>query len=620
MLFSPSRIQVAAAAVMMLFAAQTFAAPGDSKVVFESAKIIKKKSRADRFSPEEREQERIRLLGIQNRTSQVFTLLNSELALQKGDAASALFTYILTLHRTKSPEVAERALEMAVSLNAFEQAEAIYQKWREIEPEPGETQKRMTWLRNLLLGKADKNLSGLDKVIAGGSEDEQKRVFLLLAQTAAQQPNLTSDAVKQVHKTALNYKDFPEAAIADAIFSAKDGQNKHAIAALQRLAKLDNEILPPTFVTLRLMAQRHPDILDGFFKETDTKTLSPIWQELDIANLIAHGQNDKAFKRLQTLLEENPNPDLYIQAALLSASKTENISAVNSYLEKAYKAGTEEQRSRAALIGAVSYNDAEDFAKAKQWLDKVTATAYTFDKTILAASIEAKQGNHKEAWALVQRAQKMPEQRGRYFEASDLLNTALFVLSKNTNLQESLNALNSLVNSTEKSLKTQASPELLANVLYQRSMVYEKLNQPVKAIADLRRVVELYPDNPHGWNALGYTLLSSGKDLDEAFKMVQTAYQMEPESAAINDSVGWAYYLKGDAQMALPYIQYAYEKEPEAEVAAHLGEVLWTLGDQDKAKEIWNDGLKRGSNLRVLKETMSKFGITSSKPHTQKHK
>ena len=214
----------------------------------------------------------------------------------------------------------------------------------------------------------------------------------------------------------------------------------------------------------------------------------------------------------------------------------------------------------------------------------------------------------------------MPEQRGRYFEAKDLLSTALFVLSKNTNLQESLNALNSLVSSTEKSLKTQASPELLANVLYQRSMVYEKLNQPGKAIADLRRVVELYPDNPHGWNALGYTLLSSGKDLDEAFKMVQTAYQMEPESAAINDSVGWAYYLKGDAQTALPYIQYAYEKEPEAEVAAHLGEVLWTLGDQNKAKEIWNDGLKRGSNLRVLKETMSKFGITPSKPHTQKHK
>ena len=51
MLFSPSRIRVAAAAVMMLFATQTFAAPGDSNTVFESAKIIKKKSRADRFLP-----------------------------------------------------------------------------------------------------------------------------------------------------------------------------------------------------------------------------------------------------------------------------------------------------------------------------------------------------------------------------------------------------------------------------------------------------------------------------------------------------------------------------------------------------------------------------------------
>ena len=53
------------------------------------------------------------------------------------------------------------------------------------------------------------------------------------------------------------------------------------------------------------------------------------------------------------------------------------------------------------------------------------------------------------------------------------------------------------------------------------------------------------------------------------------------------------------------------KKEPEAEVAAHLGEVLWTLGDQDKAKEIWNDGLKREAISRVLKETMSKFGYNA---------
>ena len=97
---------------MMLFATQTFAAPGDSNAVLNRLRLLKKEKPCRPFSPEEREQERIRLLGIQNRTSQVFTLLNSELALQKGDAASALFTYILTLHRTKSPNGRTR-FEMA---------------------------------------------------------------------------------------------------------------------------------------------------------------------------------------------------------------------------------------------------------------------------------------------------------------------------------------------------------------------------------------------------------------------------------------------------------------------------------------------------------------------------
>jgi len=164
--------------------------------------------------------------------------------------------------------------------------------------------------------------------------------------------------------------------------------------------------------------------------------------------------------------------------------------------------------------------------------------------------------------------------------------------------------------------------ENLSAVLYQRALVYvDKLNRPEKAIADLRRYLELNPDNPNGQNALGYTMLTMpNPKVDEAFELIRAAYEQEPEEPAINDSLGWAYFLKGDAETALPYLQYAFKMQGDAEVSAHLGEVLWTLGDQDKAKEIWNDGLKRGSNLRVLKETMSKFGITSSKPHTQKHK
>ena len=105
----------------------------------------------------------------------------------------------------------------------------------------------------LLLGKNDKRLSGLDEVLAGATEEQNCRIFLLLAQTAVQQPDLAEKASAQVHKETLKYPEMPEAAIADVIYSAYDGKKKNAIAALQRLAKLDSEILPPTMLTMNIL-------------------------------------------------------------------------------------------------------------------------------------------------------------------------------------------------------------------------------------------------------------------------------------------------------------------------------------------------------------------------------
>ena len=105
-------------------------------------------------------------------------------------------------------------------------------------------------------------------------------------------------------------------------------------------------------------------------------------------------------------------------------------------------------------------------------------------------------------------------------------------------------------------------------------------------------------------------MLSSPKyDLNKAFKLIQAAYQVDPENPAINDSLGWAYYLKGDAETALPYLQYAFEQYPDAEVASHLGEVLWKLGKHEDAKAIWNEGLKQEGDIGLLKETMRRFNI-----------
>ena len=171
--------------------------------------------------------------------------------------------------------------------------------------------------------------------------------------------------------------------------------------------------------------------------------------------------------------------------------------------------------------------------------------------------------------------------------------------------------LNTLASSALKKAERSGNYDRAAEILYQRALVYEQLGRYDHAIADLRQYMVWYPDSATGMNALGYTMLTApgSYNIDEAFRLIQAAYHLEPESAAINDSMGWAYYKKGDAQAALPYLQYALEQYADAEVAAHLGEVLWQLGDREKAKTIWQQGLSMGGNIAVLKKTMQRFGI-----------
>ncbi|OSI18270.1 tetratricopeptide repeat protein [Neisseria dumasiana] len=606
MFLGKNRMRFAALAVMAVFAGQAYAQAEASKQPEQSVKSVV--ARKSQYTPEERASEYERRSAIVERANHLFTLLGGEMAVQKGDPGTALATYIVMLNRTKDPVVAERAVEMAVALRAYQQAGQIYQIWREIEPVPGDAQKRMAWTLDLINGKSEAAAKGLEAVLERANEEQTRRIFLLLAQMSLQHASLAEKAGKEVHKAAKKHADKPEAAIADLILSAQRERERDAVQALQNLAKLDTDILPPTEITLRLVAQHSPKVLRRFFAETDTAKLSPVWQELEISGLIADGQHDKAYQRLQTLLNENPNADLYIQAAILSVTREDDISVVGNYLDRAYRIGTSEQKSRAAVIGAMRYADVKDFKQAKSWVERITSPEFNFDKAVLKASIEAEQGNGRNALAEARRAQKLPEKQGRFFGMSDIQRVYLFALSKHNSPQEALSELNALAADAE---KQPDGKERLSDILYQRAMLYaDKLNRPEKAVTDLRRYLELNPDSAIGMNALGYTMFSLPKyDVEEAFKLIQAAYQQEPESAAINDSLGWAYYLKGDAQAALPYLEYAFEQFPDPEVAAHLGEVFWKLGQQEKAKTVWQQGLDKDRNHAVLRKTLQRFGV-----------
>ena len=556
----------------------------------------------------ERMSEREKRIAIVKRANDMFTLLGAEMALQKGEAGSALVTYMVLLERTRDSEVAERAMEMAISLGAFEQAEGIYQRWREIEPTAGPALKRITWARNMISGDFAHAVEGFDEAINSANDEQKRRIFLLVAQTAVQQPELAKLMVEKVHQHAKQFFDMPEAMIADAILSALNNDNINAVHALKRLAELDSDILPPTQLTLRLIGQRKPEVLNQFFAETQTTELSSMWRELQVESLIHAGKNQEAYNLLQQLLAKQPDADLYIQAALLAVNQKKPLDEVLAYLAKAVQYGTREQQSRAAVIATMRSADAAQYAQAREWLAKIQDQEYRFDKAVLQASLDAQNGQWQNALAATKRARSFTKQQGRFFSDNELLRVELFIISRQNNPQQAVQELTRLLNKVS---KQPDSNDKVSDILYQRGLIYaDNLQQPEKAIADLQRYLQLNPGSADGMNALGYTMLSFPKaDIDTAFRLIQAAFQQAPESAAINDSMGWAYFRKGDLQAALPYLEYAFREQPDPEVAAHLGEVLWKLERPEDAKNVFQKGLQKEGNLKLLRDTMRRLGI-----------
>jgi tetratricopeptide (TPR) repeat protein len=145
-------------------------------------------------------------------------------------------------------------------------------------------------------------------------------------------------------------------------------------------------------------------------------------------------------------------------------------------------------------------------------------------------------------------------------------------------------------------------------LLYDLAMAAEKLDKLDVAETALKKVIALKPDDAQGYNALGYTLVDRTSRVDEGLKLIEKAHAISPEDAFILDSMGWAHYRLGDLQKAAEYLRRAMSKRPDPEVAAHLGEVLWKMGQREAATKIWNDALHDAPSHPLLTETMKRVG------------
>jgi len=143
---------------------------------------------------------------------------------------------------------------------------------------------------------------------------------------------------------------------------------------------------------------------------------------------------------------------------------------------------------------------------------------------------------------------------------------------------------------------------------YSRALLAVGLGQLELAERDFRQIISVQPDNAAAINALGYTLADLTERYDEAEQLILRAYELQPEDASIIDSMGWISYRLGRLPEAETYMREAWDMLRNAEIAAHLGEVLWARGQKDEARATWQLGMELESDNEILISTMQRFG------------
>lgn len=144
-------------------------------------------------------------------------------------------------------------------------------------------------------------------------------------------------------------------------------------------------------------------------------------------------------------------------------------------------------------------------------------------------------------------------------------------------------------------------------LLYARAMELDQKGNLKAMEADLRKIIAQNPQNAVALNALGYTLADKTDRLQEALQLITAALSLRPDNPAIQDSMGWTLFKLGEKEKALQLLGAAYLNYPDGEVAAHLGEVLWSLGKEDDAKQVWRNSLRQQPDHPILIKTLQRL-------------
>ena len=503
----------------------------------------------------------------------LFRLLLAELAGQRGQADVAVRHYLALARETRDPEVIERATRIAVYARDDAAARSAARLWAELDPVNPDARQVLT-VMSLRRGELDQALAHLEVILAHSGGEFAQKLWLIASFLGREEDRAA--VMGLMERLLADHMADPEALYAFAHLAARMGAVARAEGLLldvlaQRPA---NEPAAMTYLSL-LLRQGETGRALRFLEQTLGHEAAGFNLRLAYARLLTDVERfDDARREFETLAVAEPEHVDVLYALGLIHLQAARLDEAAPYFERLGRLRQRVSDSNYYLARIAEEKDELD--QASDLYQGVHEGDRYFDARIRLSLILAKQGQVEKALGqiralagagdaerllLIQAEAEILTGQRRYAEAMAVYDRALAAASDH-------------------------------DLLYSRAMLAEKMDRLDILEADLKRILTEDRDNATVLNALGYTLADRTDRYDEAYDYISRAHELSPDDFYILDSMGWVLYRLGRLDEAVGYLRRALALQNDPEIAAHLGEVLWVMGDKKTAREVWETALK----------------------------
>ncbi len=565
----------------------------------------------------------------------LYEMLVGEMALNEGDAASAYELTLDAARRSKDDGLFRHAVDIALQGRSGDKALAAARAWRTARP--GALEPIRVELQILVLLNRSEAIGGPLKALLAETPAPERPALMAGIPRLMQHASNPAAVATVIEATLQPYLSGATAvparvAIGGCWLIAK--QPEQALALARQAQALDAAAPGPVLLALELIPQQPAAeaLVQAYLARPDA---DPGLRLAYVRTLTTQQRYAEAVDQLQIATRQQPDQAApYLTLGALELELNHNArgeAALKRYIELAQReadapaAGAAAASAGAAAPAAVAEADAPDEPAAAQagaaprgvvqawlmlaqaaerrgdykaseaWLAKITDPRQALEVQTRRASILARQGKVEQALALIA---AVPERDAGDARAKVLAQAGVLRDAKQWRQAfELLEAANAKFPDD-------------TDLLYEQAMMAEKLDRLDEMERLLRRVMVLKPDSAQAPNALGYSLADRKLRLPEARALIQRALTLTPGDPFITDSMGWVEYRLGQDTEALRLLRQAYAARPDPEIAAHLGEVLWTMGQHDEARRVWGEARRRDAGNDVLRETLSRLRVS----------